>query len=113
MSKAVASLEERQKQQFSELLSERGGFPQKLGDKGKPLAQRIQALRWQLDRFAEMVMWDDDTARFVMNALLPFHKTMMTMRLETGQYDGKAGDLLYEFDVMIQQTIDPTEDVSR
>ena len=37
----------------------------------------------------------------------------MTMRFETGQYEGEAGDLLYGFDVWIQEHIDPFEDVRR
>jgi hypothetical protein len=70
-------------------------------------------MRWQLDRLEEMIEWDDYIAARVADGTEPFHKSMMMMRLETGQYDGAAGDALYQKDVQIQARIDPTEDVSR
>ena len=95
------------------LLRERGGLPQEAGEKCKPIEVRIRALRWHAERFAEIVEWDDYVAREVLDGFWPFHKAMMTMRFETGQYDGEAGDLLYNFDVLIQEHIDPFEDVRR
>jgi hypothetical protein len=88
------------------LMEERGGFPQ------DPL-DTLRALRWGLERFSEMVDWDDYVACQVIDGAEPFHKSMMTMRLERGQYDGTDGDLLYQFDALVQARIDPNEDVSR
>jgi hypothetical protein len=73
----------------------------------------LRYLRWQLDRLAELIEWDDYVAARVIDGTLPFHRSMMEMRLETGQYDGTVGDLLYQLDVLIQAQIDPREDVSR
>jgi hypothetical protein len=73
----------------------------------------LGSLRWQLERLEEMIEWDDYIAFQVIDGAEPFHKSMMMMRLETGQYDGAAGDALYQNDVKIQARIDPTEDVSR
>jgi hypothetical protein len=70
-------------------------------------------LRWKLERIAELIEWDDYVAAQVINGFVPFHRSMMEMRLETGQYNGADGDALYEKDVLIQATIDPREDVSR
>jgi hypothetical protein len=70
-------------------------------------------MRWQLERLAELIEWDDFVACQVIDGAAPFHRSVMEMRLETGQYDGAAGDLLYQKDVVIQARIDPTEDVSR
>ncbi len=96
-----------------ELLPERGGLPQDPKDKCKPITQHMRALRWQAERSAEVVKWDDFVAASVINGFESFHKTMMMMRLETEQYDGEAGDLLYDFDVWIQSYKDPFEDVRR
>jgi hypothetical protein len=88
------------------LMEERGGFPLNPFD-------TLCALRWGLERFSEMIEWDDYIAAQVIDGAEPFHKSMMTMRLECGQYGGADGDLLYQFDALVQARIDPTEDVSR
>lgn len=56
-----------QKRRLAELLRERGGLPQEAGDKRKPIAERIRALRWQAQRFAEVVEWDDFVAASVID----------------------------------------------
>jgi hypothetical protein len=73
----------------------------------------LDSMRWQLERIAEMFEWDDYVAAQVIDGTAPFHRSMMEMRLETGQYDGDTGDLLYQLDVLVQAGIDPNEDVSR
>jgi hypothetical protein len=88
------------------LMEERGGFPLNPDDS-------LRALRWGLERFSEMIEWDDYIACQVIDGAEPFHKSMMCMRLECGQYDGADGELLYQFDALVQARIDPTEDVSR
>ena len=113
MSESRVCLSAAEKHRLAELLRDRGGLPQEAGDKCKPIAERIRALRWQAERFAEVVAWDDFVAASVIDGTEPFHKAMMTMRFETGEYDGEAGDLLYDFDVWIQSYIDPFEDVRR
>src|SRR5208283_4319698 len=102
MSESRVCLSAAEKHRLRELLRERGGLPQEAGEKCRPIAEHIRALRWQAERFAEIARWDDDVALGVIDGFEPFHKAMMSMRFYTGQYDGAAGDLLYEFDVWIQ-----------
>jgi hypothetical protein len=95
------------------LAADRGGLPPKPGEPSRSAAQRVRELRWQLERFAELIRWDDDIARSVIDGGTQLHWAIMCMRLETCQYDGLAGEDLYWLDVMHQQRIDPTVDVRR
>jgi len=88
-------------------IEDRGGFPPKLGDSARSPEQRVRELRWQLERFAEMLRWDEYIAKCVMKGTEPFHRSMMTMNFEGGKYDGLAGEDLYAIDWQHLERIDP------
>jgi hypothetical protein len=95
------------------LAADRGGLPPKPGEPSRTPAQRVLELRWQLERFAELIPWDDYVATSVMQGNEPLHWAIMCMRQETHQYDGEDGDELYWVDFVHQERIDPTVDVRR
>jgi hypothetical protein len=92
---------------------ERYGYPGELNQRRNPPSYRVKGIRWELERFAEIVAWDDYVARQVIEGSAPLHFSMMVMRQETKQYEGELGGILYDADVWIQQQIDPSVDVSR
>src|ERR1700730_9963821 len=88
----------------------RYGWPGEPGQLRRPPGHRVKALRWQLERFAEIVAWDDCARSNGLDGYDPFHEAMMSMRLYTGQYEGHEGDFLYQADVFIQTLIDKCKD---
>jgi hypothetical protein len=95
------------------IAADRGGLPPKLGEPSRSPTQRVLELRWQLERFAEVITWDDDMAHAVIEGREQLHWTLMCMRHETHQYDGEDGDELYWVDCVHQERIDPMVDVKR
>lgn len=95
------------------LLRERGGLPAKPGEPPREAERRVRELRWQMERFAEIIDWESETAAAIIEGTGLFHYNIMVMRHETGQYDVQDGDDLYEVDKWVQQRLDPTVDVGR
>jgi len=95
------------------IAADRGGLPPKPGEPCRSPVERVLELRWQLERFAEVITWDDDMANAVIEGRELLHWTIMCMRHETGQYDGDDGEELYWVDCVHQERIDPTVDVRR
>jgi hypothetical protein len=95
------------------LILERYGWPGEPGQLKQPPNHRVKALRWQLERFAELVHFDPSLAGAAMNGQKDFHKAMMIMRLKTGQYRAERGDALLAVDQFIRRQLDQTENVKR
>ena len=98
---------------LAQLLNERGGLPPRVGDWPRSSEDRVLEIRAQLERLAELIQWDRDSADAVAAGRQPLHKATMIMFEARGFYSGEFGALRYQVDVWVQQRIDPTEDVSR
>ena len=66
---------------FTTLLFDRYGWP---GELRRPSSHRVKALDWQLERFAEMCVFDQDLPAAVIRGQ-PFHMAMIIWRYETGR----------------------------
>ncbi len=95
------------------LIDERYGWPGEPGQLKRPPNHRVKALRWQLERFAELVRFDSGLAGAAMNGQKDFHRAVMIMRFKTGQYRAERGDVLLAVDQFIRRQLDQTENVKR
>ena len=95
------------------LIRQRGGLPPRLGESPRSELDRVREIRWQMERFAEIIQWEHEIAEDIIEGKALFHFQIMVMRQETGQYDAEGGDLLYEVDRLVQRRLDPTVDVRR
>lgn len=95
------------------LIEERYGWPGEPGQLKRPPNRRVKALRWQLERFAELVRFDSALAGAAMNGQKDFHRAVMIMRFQTGQYRSARGDALLAVDQFIRRQLDQAENVKR
>jgi hypothetical protein len=94
------------------ILDGMGSFPQLPGEKPRPDADRVTELKWQAERFAEIIEWDINLAARVLRGEDPLQLAVMMMRRETGQYEGAYGRLLHSLDAAVMKRIDATVDTT-
>ena len=95
------------------LIEERYGWPGEPGQLKRPPGDRVKALRWQLERFAELVRFDPGMAGAAMNGQDDFHTAIMIMRFKTGQYRAERGHALPAVDQFIRRQLDQTKNLKR
>jgi len=91
------------------LIEERYGWPGEPGQRRRPAPDRVKALDWELERFAEMVTLDPIFAAAAKNCQLPFHRMLMHFRYKWRIYRAPGGYVLHAVDTSIKQPIDRTQ----
>ena len=77
-----------QKRRLAELIRGRGGLPR--GKASRCTQWLVREVRWQVDRYAELLAWNPTLAELVHTGKLPIADAVILFRLQMDLYDDEG-----------------------